>query len=107
MLAKELGVESKLILEKLRSEGLTVPNHQSTVSIGLAETIREWFSGHDSSGHGGTAVETAPPAEALATSVATAEGGAGGGTATATKLRSARARKKKADDESGGIAPPS
>ena len=49
-LAKELAVDSKSILEKLRNEGLTVPNHQSTVSLGLAETIREWFAGHDSGG---------------------------------------------------------
>ncbi len=68
-LAKELGVESKAVLEKLRTEGLSVPNHQSTVSIGLAETIREWFAGHGSAGGGGTAVETAPPVEA-ATAVA-------------------------------------
>lgn len=43
-LAKELGVESKSILAKCRDEGLDdkVPNHQSTISLGLAETIREW-----------------------------------------------------------------
>lgn len=58
-IAKELGVPSKDILEKLRAEGLgeVVPNHQSTVGAGLAESIREWFSG----GSGGTAVETAAP----------------------------------------------
>ncbi|MGF1634358.1 MAG: translation initiation factor IF-2 [Phycisphaerae bacterium] len=58
-LAKEIGVKSKDVLEKLREEGLgeTVPNHASTVSVGLAETIREWFGG----GGGGTAVETAAP----------------------------------------------
>ncbi|CAN5501122.1 hypothetical protein BH09PLA1_BH09PLA1_22910 [soil metagenome] len=78
-LAKELGVESKAILEKLRTEGLSVPNHQSTVSIGLSETIREWFSGHDSAGGGGTAVETAQPVEA----------------ATLAKAKTARSRKKK------------
>jgi translation initiation factor IF-2 len=45
-LAKELGVPSKDILEKLRTEGLgeQAPNHQSSVSLGLAETIREWFA---------------------------------------------------------------
>jgi translation initiation factor IF-2 len=62
-LAKELGVLSKDILEKLRAEGLedVAPNHQSTVSVGLAETIREWFASGSS---GGTAVETAPPPRA-------------------------------------------
>ncbi len=62
-LAKELGVESKSILNKCREEGLgeKVPNHMSVLSIGLAETVREWFS----NGGGGvsTAVQTAPPAE--------------------------------------------
>src|SRR4051812_2602675 len=58
-LAKELGVESKAILEKLRAEGLgdVAPNHMSVVSLGLSESIREWFSG---SGGVATAVETAP-----------------------------------------------
>ncbi len=56
-LAKELGVESKAILAKCREEGLgeKVPNHMSVLSIGLTETVREWFSG----GGTATAVETA------------------------------------------------
>ena len=62
-LAKELGITSKEILEKCRAEGLAekVPNHMSVLSIGLAETVREWFS----AGQGGvaTAVEIAPPVE--------------------------------------------
>ena len=33
-------------------------------NLRLAETIKEWFSGHDAGGGGGTAVETAPPVEA-------------------------------------------
>jgi translation initiation factor IF-2 len=60
-LAKELGVESKSILAKCREEGLgeKVPNHMSVLSVGLAYTVREWFSG----GGGGvsTAVEIAAP----------------------------------------------
>ena len=62
-LAKELGVTSKEILEKCRAEGLAdkVPNHMSVLSLGLSETVREWFAGHTSDGGGGTAVETAPP----------------------------------------------
>ena len=63
-LAKELGVESKAILSKCREEGLgeKVPNHMSVLSLGLAETVREWFSGGGGGG-GGTAVETAAPVE--------------------------------------------
>ena len=64
-MAKELGVESKLILQKLKEEGLAdaAPNHMSTLSLGLAESVREWFSDHQANA-GGTAVETAPPVEA-------------------------------------------
>jgi translation initiation factor IF-2 len=60
-LAKELGVESKAILAKCREEGLgeKVPNHMSVLSLGLTETVREWFS--SSSGGTATAVETAAP----------------------------------------------
>lgn len=68
-LAKEINVDSKAILAKLRAEGLeaAAPNHMSTISIGLAETIREWFrtGEHNASG---TAVETAAPVD-LATVV--------------------------------------
>ena len=66
-LAKELGVESKSILNKCREEGLgeKVPNHMSVLSVGLAETVREWFSGGDIGG-GSTAVQTAPPVETKA-----------------------------------------
>lgn len=59
-LAKELGVESKAILLKLKEEGLgdAAPNHMSVISLGLAESVREWFS----ASHGtGTAIETAAP----------------------------------------------
>ena len=46
ILSKELGVTSKAILDKCISEGVEgITNHMSTVSAGLAETIREWFSG--------------------------------------------------------------
>jgi translation initiation factor IF-2 len=63
-LAKELGVESKSILAKLKSEGLgdAAPNHMSRIALGLAESVREWFA----HAGGGTAVETAPPVEATA-----------------------------------------
>ncbi|MCC7350389.1 MAG: translation initiation factor IF-2 [Phycisphaerales bacterium] len=69
-LAKELGVKSQLIIDKCRDEGLgdKVTNHMSVLTIGLAETVREWFSG---GGGVGTAVETAPPVEVAATKVKT------------------------------------
>jgi translation initiation factor IF-2 len=44
LLANELGVPSKAILEKCKAEGLDIRNHMSTLSAGQAATIREWFS---------------------------------------------------------------
>ncbi|HNQ23484.1 MAG TPA: translation initiation factor IF-2 [Phycisphaerae bacterium] len=57
ILAKELNVSSKAILDKCRAEGLgdVVKNHMSTLSAGLDATIREWFS----EGAHGTVLETA------------------------------------------------
>ncbi len=55
LLAKELSVKSKSIVEKCQAEGLDIKNHMSTISAGLAATIREWFS----EGEHATAVETA------------------------------------------------
>ena len=77
LLAKELGVESKAILHKLKEEGLSdaAQNHMSTLSLGLAESVREWFGGQMA--EGGTAVETAAQVE------------------VATKTKTARSRKKK------------
>jgi translation initiation factor IF-2 len=43
-LAKELGVPSKAILDKCQAEGIELRNHMAAISIGLAESIREWFS---------------------------------------------------------------
>jgi translation initiation factor IF-2 len=76
LLAKELGVESKAILQKLKEEGLSdvAPNHMSTLSLGLAESVREWFSNAQTGG--GTAVETAPHVE------------------VATKAKTSRSKKK-------------
>jgi len=45
LLAKELNVTSKTIIEKCKAEGIdTVKNHMSTLSAGLHATITEWFS---------------------------------------------------------------
>jgi hypothetical protein len=42
-LAKEMGIESKDILAKLKGEGLDwAHNHTSTLTFGQAETVREW-----------------------------------------------------------------
>ena len=55
-MATELGVKSKAIIDKCKAEGLdNITNHMSTISAGLAATIREWFS----EGEHGTAVESA------------------------------------------------
>jgi translation initiation factor IF-2 len=56
LLATELNVKSKAIIDKCKAEGLeNITNHMSTISAGLAATIREWFS----EGEHGTAVESA------------------------------------------------
>ncbi|MCG8552868.1 MAG: translation initiation factor IF-2 N-terminal domain-containing protein, partial [Desulfobacterales bacterium] len=58
-LAKELGVKSKAIVDKCQAEGVpSITNHMSTVKLGLAETIRQWFSGSVDA-TASTAVETA------------------------------------------------
>ena len=40
-------------MEKCQAEGLDIKNHMSTLSVGLGETIREWFS----EGEHGTTIE--------------------------------------------------
>ena len=57
-LSKELGVDSKAIVAKCNAEGIpNIENHMSVVSVGLAATIREWFSEASNV----TSVETAQP----------------------------------------------
>ncbi|MDP7004993.1 MAG: translation initiation factor IF-2 [Phycisphaerales bacterium] len=56
-LAKKLGVGSKDIVAKCKSEGIPdITNHMSAVSAGLEATITEWFS---EGGEKSSAVETA------------------------------------------------
>ncbi|MCH7871057.1 MAG: translation initiation factor IF-2 N-terminal domain-containing protein, partial [Planctomycetes bacterium] len=44
-LANDLNVASKEIIAKCKAEGITaLKNHMSVVSLGLSESIREWFS---------------------------------------------------------------
>ena len=58
LLAKELNVSSKAIIDKCLAEGIdSVKNHMSTLSAGLHATIKEWFS----EGRHSTALETAQP----------------------------------------------
>ncbi|MCH8006375.1 MAG: translation initiation factor IF-2 [Planctomycetes bacterium] len=61
-LAKDLGVTSKDLIAKCEAEGIpSIKNHMSTVSLGLAATVREWFGEPRSSA--ATAVETAAPVD--------------------------------------------
>jgi translation initiation factor IF-2 len=63
-LAKELGVTSKDLIAKCQAEGIpAITNHMSTVSLGLAATVREWFGELPSSTS--TAVETAAPVDVV------------------------------------------
>ncbi|MEE3002460.1 MAG: translation initiation factor IF-2 [Planctomycetota bacterium] len=60
-IAKELGVASKDVVNKCISEGIpSVSNHMSTLSAGLAATIREWFN---EGGESGSAVQVAAPVD--------------------------------------------
>ncbi len=53
-IAKELGIDSKTIVAKCKAEDVpNIKDHLSVVSVGLAVTIREWFS----SGEMKTAIE--------------------------------------------------
>jgi len=83
MLAKELGVTSKAIIEKCAAEGIELKNHMAVVSVGLAESIREWFS-----------------ATADVTSVEVAE------RVDLEKVRSTRRRAKKAAEAPAEAQPP-
>jgi translation initiation factor IF-2 len=89
-LAKELGVESKAILKKLHDEDIpNVPNHMSLLSIGLAETVREWVkAGEIASGE-------AAPAEA---------GESAGKQKSARRKKAAEASKESPDGGQGGVA---
>ncbi len=61
-IAKDLGIKSKAIVEKCHAEGLpkdVIKNHMSTVSIGLEQTIREWFAADETTDSSHTSVEQA------------------------------------------------
>jgi translation initiation factor IF-2 len=44
LLAKELNVSSKDIIDKCAAEGISLKNHMAVLSAGLEATVREWFS---------------------------------------------------------------
>ena len=60
-LAKELGVTSKQLIEKCHAEGIELKNHMAAISLGLAESIREWFSADEDV----TSVEVAAHVDAV------------------------------------------
>jgi translation initiation factor IF-2 len=64
-LAKEMNLESKDILSKLKAEGLDwAHNHMSTLTYGQAETVKEWYrSGQLGGKSGGEEEDSAPAAE--------------------------------------------
>ncbi len=85
-LAKELGIDSKEIIAKCQAEGIDdIKTHMSVVKLGLAESIREWFS----AGADVTSVEAAAPVDL-------------------GKVKKRRSRKGKDEedhaDENGGVA---
>ncbi len=81
-LAKDLGVTPKDIMEKCAVEGVEgVTTPQSTVTVGLAETIKEWFG----SGTGSAAAETAEHVNV---------------DAARDRVKKATAKKKRGDSES-------
>jgi translation initiation factor IF-2 len=93
-LAKELGLESKDILSKLKGEGLDwAHNHMSTLTYGQAETVKQWYrEGQIAS------TAKAPGEEAESASTAVAEESAAG------KAKAPRkgTKKKAAADEHDG-----
>ncbi len=86
-LAKELGVDSKVMVAKCQAEEIpNITNHMSVVPIGLEATLREWFSG---SGEGGvtTTVEATEKVDI-----------------TQARVKAPRSRKTKAGDEAPPVA---
>ncbi|MCC6358668.1 MAG: translation initiation factor IF-2 [Phycisphaerales bacterium] len=59
VLAKQLGIDSKEIIRKCAAEGIELKNHMAMVPLGLAESIKEWFS----AGADVTSVEVAAPVD--------------------------------------------
>lgn len=105
-LAKELGVNSKVIVAKCEAEGVPgITNHMSVVKLGLAATVREWFS-EEAENAAHNAIETAekvdlkkvrkPRKKAAAKKKTTDESADDGDTATATATLETPEKKKPA-----------
>ena len=63
-LAKDIGVTSKDLIAKCEAEDIPdITNHMSTVSAGLAATIREWFG--EGGGSIATAIENSAPVDVV------------------------------------------
>ena len=91
-LAKELGVKSKAIVEKCQAEDVPgITNHMSTVKVGLAETVRQWFGVQANVDVGGTAVETAEKVDMAKVK-------------KASRKKTKAAGSREGDQESGGVA---
>ncbi|MDB5319516.1 MAG: infB, partial [Phycisphaerales bacterium] len=98
-LAKEMGLESKDILSKLKGEGLDwAHNHMSTLTFGQAETVREWYrSGQLGTGKPASAGAAAADAEEETSDAAHEE--------SSGKARtSARSKGKRRSEEGGDVA---
>jgi translation initiation factor IF-2 len=97
-LAKEMGLESKDILSKLKGEGLDwAHNHMSTLTYGQAETVKEWYR-QGQLGAGKPTAAAAAEGEETAESAEHEEHA----TSTTTKARPARKGKRKAEEGDGG-----
>ncbi len=95
-LAKELGVQSKVIVAKCQDEGVPdITNHMSVVKLGLAATIRQWFAFEEDDHSSDTAVETTHNIDVKKVRK------------KATKKKAAKkkaAAKKDGADDAGGVA---
>ena len=68
-LAKKIGVESKDIVAKCKSEGIPgITTYQSAISAGLQATIVEWFSEVEDKASS-SAIETAAKVDVTAESI--------------------------------------
>ncbi len=94
-IAKELKVASKAVVKKCHDEGIPdtlIKNHMSTVSAGLEQTIREWFSESESA-H--TAVENTEKVDLESVRVAPRQ---------RRSTKAAETSEEATDTDSGGVA---
>jgi len=108
-LAKELGVKSKVIVEKCQEEGVPgITNHMSTVKTGLEMTIREWFGGAEGEAEqpgqdaqAGAEAEASQAGSASQAQAHASASGAAGGTKKAQKRKTAKKATTKTKAEAG------